>query len=152
MKTMFKKFFKQDPDVIDLPVNFGGYYTYKEDDGKYAAYRLLDFNKDVLHRRLLEGHFDHKPSLEEVKAMKPLMHVPQAATTLLRQTDLTLLGSEPLTKEDVSGYEQYLESALEIPHDEAEAFMEKIIGFSHEGTGKLRLRRDPNNSQSFVKA
>jgi hypothetical protein len=150
---MLKKLFKKRPDVLDFPVAWGGYYTFKEpEDGMYHAWRLLDFNVDVLHYRPLDGKYDHKPSLVEVQTLRPLMHIPQAATTLLRQKDLTYLGNEPLTKTDLEGYKVYPQDACAYSELEADEFIDKVAGFSHEGVGKIRLRRNPQNPQSFVKA
>jgi acyl-CoA-binding protein len=145
--------FQKDPNVINFPVSMGGYYTYQEDDGTYHAWRLIDFNVDVLHRRNVEGSFDHKPSLKEVKEHQlETMHIPQAATTLLRQKDLKYLGTDPLNSEDLEGYDMYLQTALGYTEDEASELLDKLIAFSYEGVGTIRLRRNPDDAQSFVRA
>lgn len=64
---MLAHLFKKKDDGLDFIVQWGGYYSHKEEDGSYRVFRLLDFNQSAIHYQIYQKHFEHAPTMEEVK-------------------------------------------------------------------------------------
>ncbi|HYF36665.1 MAG TPA: hypothetical protein VD994_15320 [Prosthecobacter sp.] len=128
-------------DAIDIDLSWGGYYasTNAEDGGKVTVFRLLDFNTDAYQAALFTEEFASMPTLEEVADLSPFIgHVPIDARALLQNRDLRLLGSRPLSRDDLVGYAYYLEDHGMTP-EEIRSLQDDILQFTQQPPLRLRL-------------
>jgi hypothetical protein len=125
-------------DVIDI--QWGGYYTSKE-EGKFGIFRLLDFNKDAYHIQLFQENFDHSPTFDEIKGLRPFMwHAPIAVGGLLNCDELKLIGHNNLDEQALMGYEEYLR---QMGADEAaiKEMVNRLIDYSDRVPMKIQLTK-----------
>jgi len=119
-------------DAMDFLVLWGGYYTYKKENEKYALFRLLDFNADAIHYALFTEEFEVRPNEKEIKKLHPLIgHVPIEVGSLLYKFELELTASAPLTLTDLEGYGYYL-SEFGMNDNKLTEFMKNLIEFSQK--------------------
>ena len=126
--------------TADIDLCWGGYYLTRPDEhGRARLFRLLDFDSTAYHAALYSETFADAPALDEVKALTPLIgHAPIDVRGLLDRAPLRLLGEAPLTRDDLTGYEAYLEHHG-LPPEDQEALLNRVIQFSHQPPLRLRL-------------
>jgi hypothetical protein len=125
---------------LDIEIIWGGYYaSIPADEDVVGVFRLLDFNRDWYHAALLDETFDAVPKLEQVVA-KPLWvdSVPIDSKNLVYGEELQVIGSKPLTQDDLEGYIRFLE-AHAVPSEEVKTLIKQVIGLSHEPPLSLHL-------------
>ena len=94
----------------NFPIQWGGYYAIPTQEDRFKVFRLLDFTVHAQHNALYRELFEAIPTLEEIKALKPFIgHAPLSAKDLYHN-NATLIGADPLQKEDLQGYGIYLDS------------------------------------------
>jgi hypothetical protein len=123
-------------NVVDI--QWGGYYTSKK-EGKFGIFRLLDFNKDAYHIQLFQEKFNHSPSFDVVKDLRPFVwHVPIAVGGLLNQDELKLIGHNELDEQSLMGYEGYLR---QMGADEAiiKEIVNRLVEYSNKPPMKVQL-------------
>ena len=128
---------------LDIDIAWGGIYTSKsEDSDSYGVFRLLDFNQEAYHASLYTEKFVARPTFDEVRELSPFIgHAPIDTRALFNETDLTLLGSTPLSQVDFDGYSIYLEHHG-VPSGEIEDLIAKLIHFSIQPPLKIRMNLD----------
>lgn len=133
---------------ITLITRIGGYYTDKDKNGKYGMWRLLDINGGILHSTMYLGALDYKPDLAEAeKADVFIEHMPQPLGTLLVRNDLTYLGGNTLTVDDLLEYVMYLRGAG-YDQDTINKRTETLIKLSR-GCTVLRISRVPDDPEAL---
>lgn len=134
-------FFKKKSQSQDIMIQWGGLYTYKNEDGTFGVLRLLDFNKDVYHGQLFKEHFDKRPTPDEASNLMPyIWHFPQDVGGLLNYKDIELIHNKVLDKKALQGYEEYTRQtgATEAYSKE---LVTKLIGFSQKEPLKVRFTK-----------
>jgi len=138
-------------NAMDFPVKWGGYYTYKNEDGKYSIFRLLDLNADAIHYALFSEDFDSRPSASKVKSMTPFIgHVPIAIGSLLYKSEIEVTAHTPLTNDDLDGYAYYL-GEFGVEGDELSELKSKLIEFSHKEPLLIHLKMNGDEVEVSVK-
>ena len=124
-----------------MDIAFGGLYaSAAPDTGEVSVFRLLDFNVQAMHVTLYAQKFRTVPSATDVRALSPfILHAPVDARTLLRDDELYLISTDPLSEADLVGYMTYLEH-MGVAEADRRALMQQLIGFSREKPMRLRLR------------
>ncbi len=127
-------------DSLDIDLAWGGYYaSTNRDEGNVSVFRLLDFNSTAYHAAIFKEKFASTPTLGALANLSPFIgHAPIDAKALLRNDDLRLLGATPLSRNDLEGYVYYLE-AHEVPAEEIEELIERILEFTNEPPLRLHL-------------
>lgn len=127
-------------DFLDIDLAWGGYYACTSDDSnEISIIRLLDFNRETYHACLFDESFDKTPGPEVIDELSAFVgHVPIDARGLLNNDSVVLIGSRPLTRNDLEGYMYYL-AEFEVPEDEMEELAESLIAFSKDQPLALRL-------------
>jgi hypothetical protein len=127
-------------NYLDIELAWGGYYASKEsEDGLISVFRLLDLNRDAYHAALFKEKFSATPTLGELKTLSPFIgHAPIDTRALIRKKGLQFLGSTPLIRDDLEGYEYYLEAHGATPADIDELIV-RILGYTIEPPIHLRL-------------
>ena len=124
---------------MKLQLQWGGFYTSKNENGKFGVFRLLDFNIDAYHIAIYSEEFDKVPTLADIQKLKPFIgHAPIDSKALLNRKELTLIGNKKLVKEDLIGYSYYLTDG-EDTDDELKSFLSDVISFSHKPPMNLLL-------------
>lgn len=135
----FKNLFQNNRKKIDIA--FGGYYTHLE-KGTWRLFRLLDFNVDSIHYQIFTETFDRKPTIEQAAELRPkIQHVPQQAARILRDEKLELIGVQPLTPDDLSGYSWYYQDAEGFSSEQIKERVERVIAISKDPPMRLELSR-----------
>jgi len=113
-------------DELSLILQSGAYYySRNRRDKTYEVVRLLEWRADSCHFQVI-GMLDAVPTLEDTKALGPIMsHIPLALEYFL-SAHLTYIGTASLTNEDTEGYKVYLEQ-LEFFNTRAEGVVLDII-------------------------
>ena len=123
-------------------VMWGGYYTSLQDDETWSIFRLLDFNREALHATLYRQRFNSQPVMEHVALLDTAVaHAPIAPGQVVH-FPATLIGAQPLTLEDLAGYDTYLQAALELEVGERTTLLDKLIGFSAQPPLSFRMEID----------
>jgi hypothetical protein len=125
---------------LEIDLAWGGFYaSIPAEGGDMTVFRLLDFNRDAYHAAMFAEKFSVLPTLEQLTSLTPFIgHAPIDARGLIRDDDLRLIGSKPLTRADLEGYMYYLE-AHEVPQAEMDELAERLISFSSEHPLRLQL-------------
>lgn len=124
---------------LDIDIAWGGYYGSITDSGEISVFRLLDFNRVAYHTALFTEEFTSFPTVEELVMLSPFIgHAPIDARALLNEAEIRLIGSKPLTLDDLEGYMYYLNDHGD-PQEEIDEFAGKIIGLSHEQPLRIHL-------------
>ncbi len=147
--------FKKKTDTPDMPsasggeildIQWGGYYASKE-ESMFRVFCLLDFNKDAYHAQLFQEKFDHLPSFDEVKDLRPsIWHAPVAVGSLLGR-GVALIGHHDLDEQSLMGYAEYMRQ-MGAEEDAIKAMTHQLIAYSHEAPMKFRL--SPSASGTVV--
>ncbi len=142
---MLNKLFKKNPpkanDTMIFEAQMGGYYTYKNDEGSWSIFRMLDFTVYAIQCTLYKEHFDHKPTLTEAMAARPaILHVPLNKATLFNDKELELLGAKPIKGEDLEGYVVYLQQ-MGASEAEITDIVARIGNLSRQGAVRLKLTK-----------
>lgn len=117
----------------------GGYYTYKNKDGGWSIFRMLDFADNAIHCALYRETFDHKPNLEEAKSARPfVLHAPVHKATLFSDEDLTLLGAKPVEASDLEGMVTYMQQTS-YTAEQMEYVVRRIGGLQKDGKVTMKL-------------
>ena len=108
---------------------WGGYYAVREPVG-YTVFRLLDINTSILHVQSFDNIFETPPSLEQITLLRPqIAHMPLTPVNLMSwegSSDITLIGSRPLTPDDLEGYKEYLAAMGATPEAIAEVVAQLV--------------------------
>ncbi|MGK7892294.1 MAG: hypothetical protein AB4372_01235 [Xenococcus sp. (in: cyanobacteria)] len=128
---------------INIDIVWGGIYTSKnEESDSYGVFRLLDFNKYAYHASLYSEEFPAQPTWEDVRDILPFIgHAPIDTRAFFNKTNLTLIGSTHLSKEDFEGYSIYLEHQG-VPSEEIKSLIDRLIHFSTQPPLKLKMTLD----------
>jgi hypothetical protein len=127
-------------DSRDIEIAWGGYYaSTATESGVVSVFRLIDFNREVLHSSLYSEEFGMVPSFHDAASLTPFVrHVPIDARTLLRDDDLQFLGASPLRNGDIEGYMLYLEQ-MGVAESVRAELATRLMAFSHQPALPLRL-------------
>ncbi|WP_309398916.1 hypothetical protein [Cerasicoccus maritimus] len=127
---------------LNLELQWGGIYISRNpEDSTYGIFRILDFNRDAYHIAIYQEKFTTPPSLTEILKLKPFIgHAPMALSALMINDELQLVGGQELSKEDLEGYNYYLE-AHDVELSEIEDLTQRLIGFSKEPPMQLSLAK-----------
>lgn len=125
---------------LDIDIAWGGYYaSTSPEEGTVSIFRLLDFNRDAYHAAFFREKFTVAPTMEEAAALSPFIgHAPIDARALLQSKDLQLVGSKPLTQDDLDGYAYYLEAHGMTP-EETQSLLNNILQFAQQPPLKIRM-------------
>lgn len=125
---------------MDIDIAWGGYYASRaEDSGEISIFRLLDFDTYAYQAALFEETFTNVPQLETLAKLSPFVaHAPIDSRRLLSRGEVTLIGSEPLNREDLEGYISYLE-VHEVSKKDIDKLITEVIAFSREPMVSFRL-------------
>ena len=126
---------------LKFDLQWGGYYVSKEETNKqYGVFRLLDFNQDAYQVALFREKFEEVPSMADLQSLTPFVgHAPIDSRALLNNKELYLIGRQELNKDDLDGYQFYLEN-LEVDEKYINELFERIIDFSKQAPIKLTLK------------
>ena len=126
---------------LDIDILWGGFYASQcMESGEFSVFRLLDFNQHAYHAALYKKRFSTIPAEAAIIALSPFIgHVPFDTRELLGKDRPILIGSKPLSLEDLDGYMYYLEDH-EVDKDERRSLTQRLIESSNEPPLKLRLQ------------
>jgi hypothetical protein len=124
---------------VEVDIAWGGYYVSQEPPhAEYRVWRLLDFSQTAYHVALFTERFRAVPTLAEVTALRPFVgHVPLDTRALL-SSPIQLIGTVPLSPDDLEGYMTYLEHH-DVPAEQRAELASRLISFSKEAPLRLRL-------------
>ena len=127
--------------MLEINIAWGGYYISMTDNtGAFSVFRLLDFNRQAYHAALFTEKFTILPTLNELLVLSPFIgHAPIDAKALVGEKELQLIGSKPLTYDDLEGYMYYL-NECGVLQEEIYELAEEIINFSNQPPLGAQLR------------
>ncbi|HKU18990.1 MAG TPA: hypothetical protein VJP80_07030 [Candidatus Saccharimonadales bacterium] len=127
------------PRTMEMDLQWGGYYSFKRDDGTYGIFRLIDFNRTTRHAALYRDSFPKPPTLAEAEAATPfIMHAPMAAASLFNEQDLRLIGGKPFVAGDLEGWGYYMQQTG-VTEETFKRLVDAINAFARQQPVRVRL-------------
>ena len=115
---------------MKFELQWGGYYSSQDKDGKFSVFRLLDFNINTYHAAFYTETFENIPTKEEVLKLSPFLeHAPIDSKALLNEKELSLICGKELEIVDLTGYSYYLTRGEE-ENEELKEFLDSVVSFS----------------------